>query len=629
MHLPQIAALLKAVDDTSERGRATAKAADVAAFQSVFSASQPGETPAAAQGTDLPVQLGPALAGVSRFVDVPAMQAETTAAPLAAAQIVPGDDRGGLALAEHELAETETETVAVDADTDAAPVANPAAPDVASPPEAPPLLPDPDGLLLAGRPLPTPGAMPSEPMSVEEGPAQVVVPVRPEHGDAAGKAPKVEATGPAKTVPTGVAVASGEGPAAPGRPATTPAASAPIAVPVAATAITGTASATVETASATVETAGATVRTAGATVRTAGATATASLPPSAAPVDGAPVPASGTIPAADRGGSDRPDGGGSDRRGGGDGARIDKAEAPLPGATGSAGTVDPEHQPGRTPGALDREDLTGSAPERAPGNGTAQATGPGDAGVNRKGPDLVMAAPDDVGHPRGRRGATGPAEGVDAPSAGDRTQGDMPARPRAAADTAASAASTETRGGAVKAVAPAAGESLFGTDPAMADAALGEARASARSPAAAPLPILQAPDTPRQVAMQIAEVLRASGERAVELRLQPEELGRVQMTLSQDATGTLTVVLNVERADTLDLLRRNIDLLGADLRDLGYDSIDFSFQGDGASGRHGGRSSADDRPGRGDTSTKSSGLGTVADAAGRRGASGDGIDLRL
>jgi flagellar hook-length control protein FliK len=177
--------------------------------------------------------------------------------------------------------------------------------------------------------------------------------------------------------------------------------------------------------------------------------------------------------------------------------------------------------------------------------------------------------------------------------------------------------------------ASGAGEGLFNADPAVLEAALGDARGSARGPSAATLPVFHSPDTPRLVALQIAEVVRASGERAVELRLQPEELGRVQLTMSQDATGTLTVSLNVERAETLDLLRRNIDLLSADLRELGYESIDFSFQGDGAGAQQDARPDWGDGQGARDADTATA-SGTRPQIGGRGAdASGDRIDIRL
>lgn len=62
----------------------------------------------------------------------------------------------------------------------------------------------------------------------------------------------------------------------------------------------------------------------------------------------------------------------------------------------------------------------------------------------------------------------------------------------------------------------------------------------------------------------------------VEITLAPEELGKVRMTLHA-ADGGITVAVQADRPDTLDLMRRNIDSLARDFRDLGYADISFSF----------------------------------------------------
>jgi len=202
-----------------------------------------------------------------------------------------------------------------------------------------------------------------------------------------------------------------------------------------------------------------------------------------------------------------------------------------------------------------------------------------------------------------------------------------PAAMAGMADNRAETGATGPGGGSG---ATGAGEGLFGGDAILTDSLPVETRGAGRSAPPDGVPVLQSPQTPRSVALQIAEVIRASGERAVELRLQPEELGRVQMTLSQDATGTLTVALAVERAETLDLLRRNIDLLGADLRELGYENVDFSFQGDFQGNGTG--DGPRDRPPREGTRAADTGPARPAGsptAGGTADRSGSGIDIRL
>ncbi len=78
-------------------------------------------------------------------------------------------------------------------------------------------------------------------------------------------------------------------------------------------------------------------------------------------------------------------------------------------------------------------------------------------------------------------------------------------------------------------------------------------------------------EVPRQVTAQVAEAAKMLRDGPVELSLSPEELGKVKMTLSA-TDGVMMLVVTAERHDTLDLLRRNIDQLAQDFRDLGYDS---------------------------------------------------------
>lgn len=81
---------------------------------------------------------------------------------------------------------------------------------------------------------------------------------------------------------------------------------------------------------------------------------------------------------------------------------------------------------------------------------------------------------------------------------------------------------------------------------------------------------------------QILPALQRSAGGRVELTLSPVELGRVEITL-QSRDGGMSVSLAAERPETLELLRRHIDLLAADMRQLGMTDLSFSF-GRGSSG---------------------------------------------
>ncbi|MEX0283418.1 MAG: flagellar hook-length control protein FliK [Paracoccaceae bacterium] len=78
-------------------------------------------------------------------------------------------------------------------------------------------------------------------------------------------------------------------------------------------------------------------------------------------------------------------------------------------------------------------------------------------------------------------------------------------------------------------------------------------------------------------ATQIAEILMSQSGRRVDIALQPEELGRVRMTLGL-ADGSTTIVIAAERQETLDLMRRHADALSEALRALGHNHVSFDFQ---------------------------------------------------
>ncbi|WP_284165729.1 flagellar hook-length control protein FliK [Frigidibacter sp. SD6-1] len=103
--------------------------------------------------------------------------------------------------------------------------------------------------------------------------------------------------------------------------------------------------------------------------------------------------------------------------------------------------------------------------------------------------------------------------------------------------------------------------------------------------AAAPPHPAPAADHGAAVGRQLALGLDAHRGGPVEVTLSPEELGRVRMVLQGGEAG-LTLTLTAERPETLDLMRRHIDQLAQDFRDLGYRNLAFSFASDG--GQRGG-----------------------------------------
>ena len=75
---------------------------------------------------------------------------------------------------------------------------------------------------------------------------------------------------------------------------------------------------------------------------------------------------------------------------------------------------------------------------------------------------------------------------------------------------------------------------------------------------------------------QLAAAVARFPDRPVELTLSPEELGRVRLTLTTSEAG-LVLAVTAERPETLDLMRRNIDQLARDFREIGFSDLSFSF----------------------------------------------------
>lgn len=88
--------------------------------------------------------------------------------------------------------------------------------------------------------------------------------------------------------------------------------------------------------------------------------------------------------------------------------------------------------------------------------------------------------------------------------------------------------------------------------------------------------VVPRPGLVRHVAYQLAEAVARGTGRPVDLTLNPQELGRVRLSMTM-ADGAIAMTIIAERPETLDLMRRHIDQLAQDFRDLGYGNIQFSF----------------------------------------------------
>lgn len=118
---------------------------------------------------------------------------------------------------------------------------------------------------------------------------------------------------------------------------------------------------------------------------------------------------------------------------------------------------------------------------------------------------------------------------------------------------------------------------------------------------------IQRTELPAHIAGQIAEAARQLPDRPVEITLTPEELGRVRLTFQVSETGAMTVVVQADRAETADLMRRNIHTLQQDFAAMGYEGSSFEFQ-------HGGQGDASANSGRGDPSVATTDQQDLRDA---------------
>lgn len=86
------------------------------------------------------------------------------------------------------------------------------------------------------------------------------------------------------------------------------------------------------------------------------------------------------------------------------------------------------------------------------------------------------------------------------------------------------------------------------------------------------------PALPPALATDLTAIVARQPEGPVEITLAPEELGRLRITLSQEG-DVLRIIVQAERGETLDLLRRNADVLMQEIRSSGFSGGTFSFSG--------------------------------------------------
>ena len=147
---------------------------------------------------------------------------------------------------------------------------------------------------------------------------------------------------------------------------------------------------------------------------------------------------------------------------------------------------------------------------------------------------------------------------------------------------------------------------------------------------ASPVEMAQRPQMHTHLIAQIAEAMRGNPDKPIEITLSPQELGRVRMMVSTAEAG-VSVSIMAERPETLELLRRNIESLAAEFRDMGYADPQFSFESQGQEGQ--GDSQAQEGTERGARPTEATVFGDKTNTAIARisldGVARTGLDIRL
>ncbi|GAA5074965.1 hypothetical protein GCM10023209_22570 [Roseibacterium beibuensis] len=135
------------------------------------------------------------------------------------------------------------------------------------------------------------------------------------------------------------------------------------------------------------------------------------------------------------------------------------------------------------------------------------------------------------------------------------------------------------------------GEPIPPTPPAMSAPPVAMPTGSAQTPAAGlpPMPVAQ------QISLAISTAEQAR-ETPLDLALDPPELGRVRLSVSEQG-GTLTLAITADRPETVELMRRHLDVLQQEASRLGLDALQVRLSQGGQPGHDGNGA----RPQTGDT----------------------------
>ncbi len=268
-----------------------------------------------------------------------------------------------------------------------------------------------------------------------------------------------------------------------------------------------------------------------------------------------------TTASSDANGKPKPDG---DQQAALDAMLIDAVTAPqaVPAAVAQPLALAAATTEGGTPeaDALAALQAAGVAPDKTSKPGEARGDKAADAAANAG--DAKAGVPEiDAGKDNQARGNGGKSAGEFNRAAADllaKPDGNVSAQPGADAAPAKTGADPVQNLGVVSPTGPVHHSNAANTS------------APLPAPAAAAVPL-------SGLAVEIAAQSRA-GNKHFEIRLDPPELGRIHVKLDVDGDGNVSTRLVVDRADTLDLLKRDASTLERALQQSGLKTSDNALE---------------------------------------------------
>lgn len=80
----------------------------------------------------------------------------------------------------------------------------------------------------------------------------------------------------------------------------------------------------------------------------------------------------------------------------------------------------------------------------------------------------------------------------------------------------------------------------------------------------------------RTVSSELGQAVVQQPDGTVEVTLSQDELGHVKVSMRHE-DGAMSITVQADRQETIDLLKRHVDVLARDMRELGFTDVGFSF----------------------------------------------------